>query len=53
MIEMLIETAQLLALLFIARRVSGGGSQNPPPAYPTESIYDVLGETNVSDPGSE
>jgi hypothetical protein len=45
--EMLVELLQLLALLFIGYRVSGGGLKSPPPDHSTESIYDVLGETDV------
>jgi hypothetical protein len=53
MMELLVETAQLLALLFIAFRVSGGGTPNPPPERSTETIYDVLGETDVVHSGTE
>jgi hypothetical protein len=45
--ELLVDLLQLLALLFIAHRVSGGGAPNPPPDHSTDSIYDVLGETDV------
>lgn len=52
MMELLVEIAQLLALLFIAFRVSGGGA-NPPPEHSTETIHDVLGETDVVHSGTE
>ena len=51
--EVLIEVLQLLVLVFIASRVSGGGAPNPPPGYSTESIYDVLGETDVENTGAK